>query len=242
MKRKTVERFAVALAAGMLATFSTGCGARASATDAEVPLQEETVIVTQESTDMESDDGIIVETERVDETTDDELVGDDNFVFYAEYIGKFVDEPLDTFNFETIDKEVTIEDDFFIEKGDVIVGYIKGGSTIKLIEHGIDTSVYRVENSSGVGYKYIYLTEDAFMTLDDMKEFISKHLRTEISTVIDTPEAGMKYIEFTVEKSMSSGVEDYICECLEDIQYTYNTFCVECTKNDDMVDVRVYYK
>lgn len=202
MRKKIVSIMALSLVVVMGAASLTGCGARASATDAEVPLQEETVIVTQKSVDTESDDDIIADTEHVDETTDDELVGDDNFVFYAKYIGKFVDEPLDTFNFETIDKEVTIEDDFLIEKGDVIVGYIKGGSTIKLIEHGIDTSVYRVENSSGVGYKYIYLTEDAFMTLDDMKEFVSKHLRTEISTVIDTPDAGMEYIEFTAKKKV----------------------------------------
>ena len=230
MKRKAVS----ILVAGLIAVSLTGCGTQAKATNADVPVQEETVVVAQD---------VNMEAETVAKTADDEMVGDDSFVFYTKYIGKFVDEPLDTFEFETIDEKATIEDDVLIERGDQIVGYIKGGATVRLIEHGIDSFVYRVENTSGVGYEYIYVTEDAFLTVDDMKEFVVEHLNVEKSTITDTPDADMEYIEFTIERSYRSGVEDYIIECIKDIRDTYNTFCVECTKNEQkLIDVKVYYK
>lgn len=232
MKRKTVEKFIIILAAGMLVTSSTGCGTKASATDAEVPIQEETVIVAQEDADTESDDQTIMETETVGS----------GIVFYTEWIGQFSDEPSTDFEFEPIDKEVTIEDNIAVEIGGGVVGYIEGGTAIRLIEHGINSSVYRVENLNNVGYEYIYVTEDDLLTLDDMKEFVALHFNEELSTVIDTPEGDMEYIEFTIEKSKRSGVEDYIWECIKDIESSYRTFCVECTKNDGLIDVKVYYK
>ena len=248
MKRKIMGIIALAAVFAMTMASLTGCGSNAKATDHEVTMGEETILVTED----ESSENIIVDngdedadTETVvagtEEAAGDETVGGD-IVFYTEWIGRFPDEPSTSFEFETIDEEVTVEDDVIVTIGGREVGYIKGGTTIRLIEHGINSGVYRVENTSGVGYEYVYVTRDDLLTLNDMKEFVAGHLERELSTVIDTPESDMEYIEFTIEKSKRSGVEDYICECLEDINYAYNTFCVECTKNDKLIDVRVYYK
>ena len=248
MKRKIMSIIALAAVSAMTMASLTGCGTKAEATGHEVTMGEETILVTED----ESSENIIVDngdedadTETVvagtEEAAGDETVGGD-IVFYTEWIGRFHDEPSTSFEFETIDEEVTVEDDVIVTIGGREVGYIKGGTTIRLIEHGINSGVYRVENTSGVGYKYVYITSDDLLTLNDMKELVIRHLGNELSTIIEVPNPDMEYIEFTIKKSDSSGVEDYICECLEAINYDYNTFCVECTKNDKLVDVRVYYK
>jgi len=247
MKKKIMSIITLAAVSSMTMASLTGCGTKAEATDQKVTMGEETIIVS----DAESSENIIAGNEGEDtdaetviagtEAAGDETVGGD-IIFYTEWIGRFPDEPSTDFEFETIDEEVTVEDDVIVTIWGREVGYIKGGTTIRLIEHGVNSSVYRVENVSGVGYEYVYVTGDDLLTLNDMKELVTSHLESELSTIIDTPDSDMKYIEFTTEKSKRSSVEDYICECLEEISYDYNTFCVECTKNDKLVDVRVYYK
>lgn len=247
MKRKIMS----IIASAMTMTSLTGCGTKAEATDHEVTMGEETILITED----ESSENIIVDNgdENADaetvvagteEEAGDETIGGD-IVFYTEWIGKFSDKPSENFEFEAIDEEATVEDDVIVcQAGGREVGYIKGGTTIRLIEKAINSGVYRVENVSGVGYEYVYITDDDLLTLNDMKEFIIIRI-DDNHTILDTPEPDMEYIEFTIEKSQRSGVEDFICECLENENfniYDYNTFCVECTKNGKLIDCRVYYK
>lgn len=251
MKRKIMSIIALAAVSAMTMASLTGCGSNAKATDHEVTMGEETILVTED----ESSENIIVDNGDEDadaetvvagteEAAGDETVGDD-IIFYTEWIGKFSDKPSENFEFEAIDEEATVEDDVIVcQAGGREVGYIKGGTTIRLIEKAINSGVYRVENVSGVGYEYVYITDDDLLTLNDMKEFIIIRI-DDNHTILDTPEPDMEYIEFTIEKSQRSGVEDFICECLENENfniYDYNTFCVECTKNGKLIDCRVYYK
>lgn len=251
MKRKIMSIIALAAVSAMTMASLTGCGSNAKATDHEVTMGEETILVTKD----ESSENTIVDngdedadTETVvagtEEAAGDETIGGD-IVFYTEWIGKFSDKPSENFEFEAIDEEATVEDDVIVcQAGGREVGYIKGGTTIRLIEKAINSGVYRVENVSGVGYEYVYITDDDLLTLNDMKEFIIIRI-DDNHTILDTPEPDMEYIEFTIEKSQRSGVEDFICECLENENfniYDYNTFCVECTKNGKLIDCRVYYK
>lgn len=251
MKRKIMSIIALAAVSAMTMTSLTGCGTKAEATDHEVTMGEETILVTED----ESSENIIVDNgdENADaetvvagteEAAGDETIGGD-IVFYTEWIGRFPDEPSTSFEFEPIDEEVTVEDDVIVTIGGREVGYIKGGTTIRLIEKNITGSIYRVENTSGVGYEYVYITDDDLLTLNDMKEFVARHLEGALTTIVDTPETDMEYIEFTIEKSQRSGVEDFIWESLDNENfscYDYNTFCVECTKNGELIDCKVYYK
>lgn len=252
MKRKIMSIIALAAVSAMTMASLTGCGSNAKATDHEVTMGEETILVTED----ESSENIIVDNGDEDadaetvvagteEAAGDETVGDD-IIFYTEWIGKFSDKPSENFEFEAIDEEATVEDDVIVcQAGGREVGYIKGGTTIRLIEKAINSGVYRVENVSGVGYEYVYITDDDLLTLNDMKEFVARHLEGALTTIVDTPETDMEYIEFTIEKSQRSGVEDFIWESLDNENfscYDYNTFCVECTKNGELIDCKVYYK
>lgn len=249
MKKRVVGMMSLLLVCTMVAASATGCGTKAEATDQEL-AEGDTIIVT-ENADTEND-AISAEDEiaaqevvTAAENAGAETVGG-NIIFYTEWIGRLPDEPKTNFEFEEIHEEVTLEDDVIVKQsGGREVGYIKAGTTITLIEDGIKSKSYRVENASGVGYEYVYVSEDDLLTLDDMREFVAKHLDSAPRTVIDEPESDMEYIEFTIEKSKKSGVEDFICESLDNDEFSYmdhNVYCVECTKNGDLVDVRVYFK
>lgn len=249
MKKKIMGIATLAAVSAMTMAALTGCGAKAEATDQEVIMGEETILVTDEesSEDIADNGEETADTETVvaeTETVGDETVGGD-IIFYTEWIGRLSDRPSENFEFEAIDEEATVEDDVIVcQAGGREVGYIKGGTTIRLIEKAVNSGVYRVENVSGVGYEYVYITDDDLLTLNDMKEFVVRHLKGALTTIIDEPENDMEYIEFTIEKSQRSGVEDFIWESLNNDNfncYDYNTFCVECTKNGKLIDCRVYY-
>lgn len=72
MRKKTLGIIAVTLTASMLAVSLTGCGTRAEATDQEVVIEEEPIIVTDEE---DSEDVTIETEEEITET--EEVVADD---------------------------------------------------------------------------------------------------------------------------------------------------------------------
>lgn len=250
MKERVVKLMSLLLVCTTVAVSATGCGTKAEATDQKL-AEADTILVT-ENAEVEND-AMSAEDENAAQevaTTTGENAGDETvggtITFYTEWIGRLPDEPNTSREYETINEEVTVEDDVIVKQGGAReVGYIKAGTTIKLIEHGINSSSYRVENTSGIGYEYVYVSGDDLLTLADMREFVAKHLDGATRTVIDEPESDMEYIEFTIEKSKKSGVEDFICESLDNDEFSYmdhSVYCVECTKNGDLVDVRVYYK
>lgn len=94
MRKKTLGIIAVTLTASMLAASLTGCGTRAEATDQEVVIEEEPIIVTDE----EDSDEVTIETE--DEITEtEEVIADDGeadtAASYTEHEYFFVRDELD---------------------------------------------------------------------------------------------------------------------------------------------------
>ena len=72
MRKKILGIMAVTLTASMMAAFLTGCGTQAKATDQEVVMEEEPIIVTDE----ENSEEVTIETE--DEITEtEEVIADD---------------------------------------------------------------------------------------------------------------------------------------------------------------------
>lgn len=89
-----------------------------------------------------------------------EIVGGD-IVFYSDLIGKFSDYPLISSEFEVAGNEVLIgmSVDVYTAEGHK-VGFIKGGTKIRLIEPKTGNGLCRVENVSDVGYEYVYVKEN----------------------------------------------------------------------------------
>lgn len=261
MKRKTVERFAVALAAGMLVIFSTGCGARASATDAEVPLQEETVIVTQENTDMESDDGIIVETERVGKAEKDYV---EHEYFFAEKR-----DSIDwTASAEKIDMDALIPGgsslelhnslDLYTPEG-IVVGYTKPNITLDIFNYNDDWYCFEFENDSDFHYLLIKQedvkndtgVETKLLTQEDIISYLEEYFSNAEKgyELLDAPEPDMEFVEL----SISQTYWDYLDNLVESRTggendrslRAYSKFYIEGMEskyNDRDIWVRVYYK
>lgn len=72
MRKKFLKVMSVVLTAALTSAALTGCGTQAKATDQEVLMEEEPIIVTDEEN---SDEEAIIDTE--DEITEEEVIGDD---------------------------------------------------------------------------------------------------------------------------------------------------------------------
>lgn len=253
MKRKTVGFLAV----GLMVLSLTGCGKDAKATNANIE-SEETIIVAENdsSENVITEDEVIINEETSGESASD--TENDTFVFYPEFIGNISDEPYTSYEFEDYEEVVTVEYDTPIG-AETEVGYIKAGSTIKLIEKTENDYMYRVENNTGIGFEYIYVLKNDLLTKNDMEEFIISNFIEYLNpTFLDEPEEDMECVEFDVERMTSSGTWDVIAEALDNGDFSvsdYTTFCVVCTDSDViseyktnmespryLVNCKVYYK
>ena len=250
MKKKFISVMALLLVGAMLSVSLTGCGTEARATGQDLPsMDEETIIVTNDETT--GDDIIVTDNEVQEEVQNTQ---DSPFVFFEEYIGNFPDEPFDEYELENCDEEVTVDWEVPIDIGGKEVGYIKAGETVHLIKTNEYGTVYRVENNTNYGFKYIYASRDNLLTLEDMKNQIMDYFEGMEVLFLDNPDSDMKYIEFSVERSLSSGSQDIIWENLKTIGLSeHDTFCVVCTISEEisewtdrvpryLVDCKVYYK
>lgn len=264
MRKKILGVMAVTLTASMMAATLTGCGTNAKATDQEVVMEEEPIIVTDEEDSeevtLETEDEI-TETEEVvadDGEADGEIDGD--ILFYDE-IGKYPDYLLSDMEYETMEeKTVTAVEDIPVYSADGFkVGHVKGGVTVILTEHGINTRWYRFENPvSGTDYDYLCVLDD-----DLPKEEIPMLSAEEVkAAIIVDMTSNIGYEPPTFLDAPASDMEVYECRILrEDVPVDFNfrlerafhdedafevgdymTYYVECEEDGEFAICRLYYK
>ena len=127
MRKKILGIIAVTLTASVLAATLTGCGARAKATDQEVVMEEEPIIVTDEEDSEEvtvDTENEIIETEEV--IADDGKVGED--ASYTEHEYFFALDKQDDSTAEDIDLDALEPDgnDYLLKDSVNIYGSGKG--------------------------------------------------------------------------------------------------------------------
>lgn len=259
MKKKILGIMAVTLTASVMAASFTGCGTKAEATDQEVIMNEEPIIVTDEedSNDVTTEtEDEITETEEVI-TDDDEIDGD--IVFYDE-IGKYPDYLLSDVSYEPMeDKAVTAVNDIpvYSEEG-IKVGHVKSGAAVVLTEHGINTRWYRFENPvSGVDYDYLCVLDDdlpkeeiPLLSAEEVKAAIIADMMNvtyELPTILDVPTDDMEVYECRILRTDIPG--DFGLRIVkafnEDDTFqvgNYMTYYVECEEDGEFAICRLYYK
>lgn len=260
MKKKVLV---VTLTASMLATSLTGCGTEVKATDQEVIVDEETIIVSEGDDSISLEEGDTTNTENADDIiTEDTATKDGAIVFYDK-----VGDPeygINAFTFEVMDeKSVTAVKDIpvYSEEG-IKVGCVKSGSTVILTEHGINSRWYRFENPmDGTDYNYLCMLDDdipidegELLTSDEVREWIIERINNRdfaIPTFLDEPDSDMQCVEFSIDRQKEYPDATWIINQVlfshgfdvgDFTSSDYSTFCVECTKNDMNIDCKIYYK
>lgn len=150
---------------------------------------------------------------------------------------------------EGIGEEVNIvlenvEDDVPLYSGEGrLCGYLKKGGSIEITEHcSVMTAWYRFKNPiEGTGYDYLYVKEFETVMSSDIKAYIEEVLtRDDRAKVLDAPEADMECYEFSVPREDYHDLNFLYSDEFDATQY--RTFYIECTRNGDFFDYKVYYK
>lgn len=259
MKRKIITIIAMTLAGVMMTASLTGCGTRAEAINTEVTdMQEETIIIgDDEESDVKTEEVIIAEEddetmsnlateEAIAKPAEDEDTTDGNIVLYG---GEKKPIKYGGIN-EGIGEEVNIilenvEDNIPLYSGEGrLCGYLKEGGSIEITEHcSVMTAWYRFKNPiEGTGYDYLYVQRFETVMSSDRKKFIEEELlKGRRTKVLDAPEADMECYEFSVPREDYSDDTNFLYS--DEFESTqYKTFYVECTRNGDFFDYKVYYK
>lgn len=178
MRKKILGIIAVTLTASMLAATLTGCGARAKATDQEVVMEEEPIIVTDE----EDSEKVTIETEdEITETeeviADDEEAGED--ASYTEHEYFFALDKQDDSTTEEIDWDAMTLDnsgtynlhdsvDIYGSKG-AVIGYTKPDITVEILHMSDAWTEFYFENEEDK-YKYVVAKTSDFIDASGMYE------------------------------------------------------------------------
>jgi len=261
MKRKTITIIAMMLVGSMMTTSLTGCGTKAEATNKEVSdMQEETIIAggDEESTVDEGDDAVNVPTDEmsvptqendITESASNEDITDGNIVLYG---GEKRESQYQLSSIESCE-EVSIEmtdvlADIPLYSGEGrLCGYLKEGGSIVVTEHCSPmTAWYRFVNPiEGTEYDYLYILNDEITTStpEFAKERILFYLESvERATLVDSPDSDMECYEFSVPKvEFVNDISDYMYNDEFDIT-KYRYFYIECTRDGDFINSKIYYK
>lgn len=270
MRKKFIRTMAVTITASMMAASFAGCGTEAKATDQEVPMEEETIIATDDEplddVDATAEDDTAGTEEEVaggEETKDETDSEDSDIVFYDE-IGKYPDYLLSEVAYEPMEeKAVTAVDDIdvYSEEG-FKVGCVKSGATVTLTEHGINSTWYRFENPvAGTDYNYLCMLDDdipinesELLKADEVKGWIIERISNrnfDPPKYLDTPDSDMEYVEFSIDRQKEYPDAGWIIDQVlfshgfdvgDFASSDYVTFCVECTENEMDIECKVYYK
>ncbi len=263
MKRKTVKRFIIILAAGMLVTSSTGCGTKVSATDAEVPIQEETVIVAQEDADTESDDQTIMETETVGEAENERVYVEHEYFFAVEK------DSIDwTASTEKIDMDALIPGgsslelhnslDVYTPEG-IMVGYTKPNVALDIFNYNDDWYCFEFANDNDFHYLLIKQedvkndtgVETKLITQEDVISYLEEYFSNAENgyELLDAPEPDMDFVELSISQTdwdyLDNLTESTIGGDDDRLLRAYAKFYIEGMEskyNDRDIWVRVYYK
>lgn len=178
-----------------------------------------------------------------------EDVTDGNIVLYGgkKYPDKYM--PLDNNDIEEISIELTnVEAEIPIYSGEGrLCGHLNEGGNIVLTGHCTPaTGWYRFENPiEGTEYEYLYmLTYEVIMSGDEKERIENALLDTGVRSrikILDAPESDMECYEFSIAREKYSPVADN----LYSDKFTasdYKTFYVECARNGDYFDCKIYYK
>lgn len=137
-----------------------------------------------------------------------------------------------------------------------LCGHLNKGGSIVVTEHcTVATAWYRFPNPiEGTEHEYLYVLNYETLTPDDEKELIEEVLRSAGDTIkiLDAPDADMNCYEFSILREKYHKVSDYLfnddflyyvkIEGKQNVGWIYRTFYVECTRNGDYFDCKVYYK
>lgn len=134
-----------------------------------------------------------------------------------------------------------------------LCGHLNKGGSIEITEHcTVATAWYRFPNPiEGTEHEYLYVLRYELVMSSDEKESIEETLReedySERTEFLNAPEADMNCYEFSIarEKYFDLGPSLINCEFLQRDEFDnlkYLTFYVECTRNGDYFDCKVYYK
>lgn len=260
MKKKVLSAISLSLVCTMMAASLTGCGTKAEATDniivGEENLDSEETIVVSDVENNETIDNEVIEEEAASNVESTEVEGatiatDADVVFYdktgySEYDFTDVD-------YEDAAKTVTFEQNTSVYSDEgVEIGYIKGGSTINITEHMINSRWYRFENPvNGTDYDYLYVIDndipvEPVLTQDDIlnalnTNFSNKDMSYEL---LNAPASDMEKVEFSVSKTETIAdfiVASYLYPELHLDRYT--KFYIEADGEDDEnYNFIIYYK
>lgn len=147
-----------------------------------------------------------------------------------------------------------VEADIPLYSGDGrLCGHLNKGGNIVVTEHcTVATAWYRFENPiEGTEYDYLYLLRYEMVMSNDEKENIEEILReedySERIVFLDAPDADMDCYEFSIARDDYFDIGLFLIngEFLQRDEFNnlkYLTFYVECTRNRDYFDCKVYYK
>ena len=150
---------------------------------------------------------------------------------------------------EEVNIELTdVEADIPLYSGDGrLCGHLNKGGSIEITEHcSVATAWYRFKNPiEGTEYDYLYVLGYETVMSSDEKERIENALldtwvRSRIK-ILDAPESDMEYYEFSIAREKYSTVTDNLYSD-EFTASDYKTFYVECVRNGNYFDCRIYYK
>lgn len=269
MRKKILGIMAVTLTASMMAATLTGCGANAKATDQEVVMEEEPIIVTDE----EASEEVTVETE--DEITEtEEVIADDEEAdgeaSYTEHEYFFALDELDDSTTEDIDMNMLKPDGNSFELKEsinlyspdfkCIVGYTKPNINVYAvtsneewycISFADETPEYQlvlakaedIITASGIAGE---AKADVSITEDNVKQIFAK-LASEAKAeyeLLDVPSDDMEYIEFSIPKDCEN-LEDWVGQMyVINNMSNYSTYCVELQDTDygdGYLNFKLYY-
>lgn len=265
MKSRVVS---IILVGVMLSTVLTGCGTQVEATDKEVVMEEEEVIITTEDTETEATvtDSEIVEDEEevadvpveVEETVE-EIPSNEfgNFIIFKEK--KVTDYEVNLENFYSLDAEYEVKEEIpvYYTSGNQ-AGYVKAGTTIS-IKNG-DAEWLRFEpNTEGITVPFLMVradelqesTSDTVTTTDDLEkisveeveDIIVTKLKGANVTFLDSSTSDMESLTFNISKFEVFYAEGNIESALRNGEVmNYTTFSIECVETEKEIECTVYYK
>lgn len=182
MKKKVIGIMSLVLAGTMITASLAGCGMEAKATDQEIPMEEETIVVADDGADETEQETEIVNDEVEPET---ETVAEaEPEVVYEEHEFFYVRDKLDLSNVEEIDFDALNLDNsgtydlhesvnFYGSKG-AVIGYTKPEISVEVMNSSADWYELYFENEEDA-YKYVLVKAEDFIEAAgiEIKEKIS---------------------------------------------------------------------
>lgn len=221
MKKKFLSIMSFAVVSSMMAISLTGCGTEAKATNQEVIMEEETIIVT----DDESSEDATVNTEDEITVTEEVIVGEKD-VNYTEYECFYVRDTLDMTDAKPMDmntlnvegKTYTLNEsvNIYAPTTGALKGYTKPNIDVYVNSYNEEWYCLYFENEESpnnyilvkaedfVASAGIEVEEKILITLDDVKKCFMEEIAewqkdsSVISKMLDSASSDMESMEFKV--------------------------------------------